>query len=297
MSCYIRKKVSWPYSKTVIFLHHDERWSNSRVELLENYGESGTSCLFGLIIWIICPLMAGLQYVLLGLVLSDSPIQNFPINVFRTIKTMKEQLLIIYDVSVFTGRNRDMSWREMLKLVIGYTLYIVPVGVLFAVLSNGRFDRVICQKMNAPFLVDNSATPMPFLTQNGQTNYISLDEMNQLRCQYNMTRMRCDEDMVWGYKYFSIPQMKLDNIEDLLEQYNYVGFHDMCIYARSRRQQLSSSIKSFNDSKGLNVYAGYSISNTSGFDCNKQTGRVSTSFFWNDMFRVLQAGKWNFERG
>ena len=57
--------------KSVVFLHRDERWRNLRKYLLDRYGVTRTTLFYGIVIWLICPVLFRLQYILLGMVQSN----------------------------------------------------------------------------------------------------------------------------------------------------------------------------------------------------------------------------------
>ena len=69
--------VTFVVSLTLIFLHTDERWENFRSYLVENYGEWQTTLLYGLIISAICPIMSGMQLILLGIGLSIDQLKKW----------------------------------------------------------------------------------------------------------------------------------------------------------------------------------------------------------------------------
>ena len=129
----------------MLFLHRDERWENSRSYCLEEYGEGLTTFIFGLVIWTICPVMFGFQYILLGVILSNGPIRKWWEILVKTVKSMDRQVLIIHDYSVFEWSgseiesdsieresesvpNSEEIWWPILKLIFGYTIYMVPIG-------------------------------------------------------------------------------------------------------------------------------------------------------------------------
>jgi len=109
--------------KTLIFLNHDERWSNFREYCFdeEHYGKYLVTLVFGIIISVICPFTFGLQNILLGLVLNGRINKDIMSHVFRTTET---QLIVVYDITLFHKNNKDKSegFVEYVKMAAGYFL-------------------------------------------------------------------------------------------------------------------------------------------------------------------------------
>ena len=164
--------------KTLIFLNHDERWSNFREYCFneENYGKNIVTLVFGIVISVICPFIFGLQNILLALVLNGRINKDIIRHILRTTKT---QLVVIYDTSLFYKNNEDNT-KSIVgygKMAAGYFLYVLPVGCigyLFLFVSSSSF---ICQGMKAPFLLDNTFKPTVNMTE-----------------LYLMRRKLCDKD-------------------------------------------------------------------------------------------------------
>ena len=153
-------------SKTLIFLNHDERWSNFREYCFdeENYGKKNVTFVFGIVISVIFPFAFGLQNVLFGLVL------NWRINkdtIGHVLSTTKTQLVVIYDTRLFYKSNKynTKDIAEYGKMAAGYFLYVLPVaciGYLFLLISS---TSVVCKDMKAPFLLDNTFKPDVNMTE------------------------------------------------------------------------------------------------------------------------------------
>jgi len=146
--------------KTVIFLNHDERWSNFREYCFdeENYGKKNVTFVFGIVISLICPFTFYLQNILLGLVLNGRINKDI---ISHVLSTTKAQLVVIYDPSLFYKNNKDNTKGILgyVKMAAGYFLYVLPVGCigyLFLLISSTSF---VCQDMKAPFLLDNTFKP------------------------------------------------------------------------------------------------------------------------------------------
>jgi len=164
-------------SKTLVFLNHDERWSNFREYCFDekNYGTKNVTFVFGIVISLICPFTFGLQNVLLGLVLTGRINKDI---IIHTLSTTKTQLVLIYDTSLFYKNNEDNTKGIVgyVKMAAGYFLYVLPVGCigyLFLLISS---TSVVCKDMKAPFLLDNTFKP--------SVNMMEL---------YLMRRQSCDE--------------------------------------------------------------------------------------------------------
>lgn len=186
---------------TVIFLHRDERWKNLRFYLLEEYGEKQVTFIFGFIIWIICPMMFAIQYVLLGMVLSNGPFKKSWKIFLRTIKSMIHQLLIIHDNSVFEWKDSkaEEMWWAILKMILGYTLYMAPIGFLFIIFSMASSKESVCRNLYAPFLLDNNQIPSPFVHEDGNITNLSFSELYDLRKTYGSGKELWEGGLAWGF--------------------------------------------------------------------------------------------------
>jgi len=150
--------------KTLIFLNHDERWSNFREYCFdeENYGKYIVTLAFGIVISIICPFTFGLQNILLGLVLNGRMNKDIIRHVLSTTKT---QLVVIYDTRLFYKNNKDDDGiLGYGKMAAGYFLYVLPVGCIGYLFLFVYSTSFVCQDMKAPFLLDNSFKPAVNMT-------------------------------------------------------------------------------------------------------------------------------------
>ena len=103
-----------------------------------------------------------------------------------------------------------------------------------AICSNStKRNSYFCFELEAPFLLNNSYTP---------PNNISLTKLYNQRKQYgagaheagNVVYTR-EKMLVWDAGFGNWHRnrekyWKLDNIDDLIAQFNYVGYHDVCNY-------------------------------------------------------------------
>lgn len=167
------------------------------------------------------------------MVLSNGPIRKWWEILVKTVKSMDRQVLIIHDYSAFewsssdseiesdsiereseSGPNSDEIWWPILKLIFGYTIYMVPIWLLFTIFSFKISKTFVCHNLHAPFLLNNDLHPSPFVEENGNSIDLSFEELYQLRLK--------------SVPYKSI--WNLTSISDLLQQYNYAGYHDICIH-------------------------------------------------------------------
>jgi len=172
--------------KTLIFLNHDERWSNFREYCFneENYGTTYVTFVFGILISLICPFTFGVQNVIFGLVVNGRMHKDIISHVLSTTKT---QLVIIYDTNLFYKNNEDNTKGIVgyVKMAAGYFLYVLPVGFigyLFLLISSTSF---VCQDMKAPFLLDNTFKPA--------VNMMELYLMRQESCDYEDYFLVCPD--------------------------------------------------------------------------------------------------------
>ena len=155
----MRNYLSPYYVQTLIFLHHDVRWSNAGSFIFDTLGHYYTICLFGVIISFVCPFLFGVSNLIFGLIVTNG---KFGINTIKhVIMVMQQESVILHNISLFNSNSdngRSLS-RRCLDLVIGYFFYLVPIVsfgfyLLFAAPTGSL--QTICTKMNAPFLLNNS---------------------------------------------------------------------------------------------------------------------------------------------
>lgn len=254
-----------PFIKTVIFLHVDERWDNLRIHLLYLFGSRGTTFMFGVIISIVCPLMFGLQNVILGMVLTNGPINKSTF--YHVIRSLQYQLVVLYDTSLFEIKTAEkqikMSWRRVRGVIIGYAVYMLPIVALGLVFQFGEPNVTICRPLKATFLVNNEAN---------LCGYSSLSEIYSQRRTFVSDKdpFMDNGGLLWdqheGYRFQEY--FPLNNTADLIDQFNYAGYHDICIYPRMN--ELRYVLKANNIdvmTKGLRyVYPGYENQNSSGME-------------------------------
>ena len=240
-----------------MFLNNDERWNNLREYYFENYDEKLVTFIFGLIINIICPYLFQIQNVVLGLFVTTGILNKE--NFLHILNTTSYQLVAIYDLTLFNrSRIRINRFWRMGKLALGYFFYILPtaaIGYLFLFIKTKSF---VCQEMKAPFLLDNSYNPS-----------VNMTELYQLRINYfyekytpgdTSYKMESSRVLRWdvfnedGYRFQKY--LPFETIDDLIYQFNYVGYHDVCIYPPT--EDLSMSSNRTGNQKGLyQVYYGH----------------------------------------
>ena len=262
--------------KSVVFLHRDERWRNLRKYLLDRYGVTRTTLFYGIVIWLICPVLFRLQYILLGMVQSNKHSQKCVKTCSNLGRFMADPIVFIYDFSIFKQNPSDvpgLSLLEVVRLICGYIIYLMPIGLLLTAFSLIRFNIPLCRKLHAPWLLDNTATPAPFILENGKSENISFPDLKTARETYGAGKDVSAGGMVWKDIQLNPTSkekvMNLDGIPDLLRQYNFVGYHDICIYPtdmHGRQRDMRCEGK-----KLAYCYPGYTRTNSSGEDFNHQT--------------------------
>ena len=239
-----------------------------RFYLFENLGERVTTFFFGLIIFIICPVFFCLQNIFLGMCLFENSHKNWAHALRHVVRSMKRQLVVLYDITLFNeNSNMDKyhSWFGIGRLLLGYTFYVLPLFG-FGILSMcGQLQVTLCRPLNATFLVDNEVVPF--------VNMSNLYESRQLLAKEKIgwnDILDGEGGLVWDYGnqgYRRHQYWSFDNITDLIKQYNYIGYHDVCIYPRSKFDLPHASNSDQLTSKGLDrVSSGYAVKNNSGAD-------------------------------
>ena len=258
------------FCKSVVFLHRDERWKNMRNYLIAQYTDTYTTLFSGIVIWLICPFMFQVQYVLLGVILSNNPIGKFGSAMSHSVKSMTHQIVLIYDLSLFQQNPLDglgLSLLDVVRLIVGYALYLLPIGLLLSGFSLFSFNIPLCRDLHAPWLLDNTAAPAPFVLENGESRTLSFADLKTARdwspdeyTPYGQVAA------AWTMEDKPRTNLKLNDITDFLIQYNIAGFHDICIYPSTFDVTIEDKKRCLN-TKGLTFcYPGYSTNNSTGED-------------------------------
>lgn len=230
---------------------------------MKNLGEGTTTFIFGFIISIVCPFLFWIQNILLGMCLYE---KSNCADAFRhVVSSLSVQLVVLYDVTLFNKKNNlgiYNSWSGMGRLLFGYTLYVLPLFGFGTLLMWGQLNVTLCRPLSATFLVDNEVVPI--------LNMSSLYQSRQLFGQEQVTYEEGGEGkLLWdeGFGYRQHQYWPLDNITDLIKQYNYVGYHDVCIYLHRGVDVTTIANSDQLTTKGLNHLAhGYAVKNNSGAD-------------------------------
>ena len=270
--------------KILIFLLHDERWDNLRSHLFLIFGEERTTYVFGVILALVCPIMFGIQNVLLGMCLFEDASKNLANAFCHVMQSMRYQLVVLYDLSLFRGHKKadtKRSWPGVLRIVVGYILYVLPVCGLVTLSIFGHTKFTLCRLPKATFLLDNDVLPVVNMSTLYRQRQLFAQEIIEINPGYANVYLRYQDGeglLTWDYKatndqrrdsYRRYKYWSMENITDLLTQYNYVGFHDVCIYPRVYQDTVTLRDTHRLQTKGLNLVAkGYAVDNSSGTDYN-----------------------------
>lgn len=126
---------------------------------METYGVKFITFVFGVVIYLICPVIFRIQNILFGLVITNGRLgKNTLIHV---CKTTREQLVVIYDITLFNTIFYQPSGFicSFFKVAAGYLVYLLPITLIGYGFLTAKNDSIICYKMKAPFLLDNSYPP------------------------------------------------------------------------------------------------------------------------------------------
>ena len=238
--------------------------------LITEYTDTYTTLFSGIVIWLICPVLFQVQYVLLGVALSTEPFKKFAKTISNSVKSMAEQIVLIYDLSLFPENPLDgmgLSVLNVSRLILGYIIYMLPIGLLLTAFSFFSFNVPLCRQLHAPWLLDNTAIPAPFVLESGELRTISFSE-------FKTAKDWSEEDYPKFTNFPTINQaikdqprsVSLNDIPDLLMQFNHAGFHDICIYPSKYQVYDYKEICWFSEKRLTFCYPGYSVTNSTGED-------------------------------
>ena len=248
-------------------------------------GEQSTTCMFGLIVALVCPIMFGIQNLLLGICLFEDSTKNLSYGFCHVLQSMRYQLVVLYDLSLFRGAkttqmyNCKVTLLGVVRIIVGYILYALPICGLVTLFIFGHANLTLCRSPRAKFLIDNDVLPAVNMSNlYGKRQSFAHEllrnhsdwERNPFKYTGGTGLLGWDFDSIGNRpSYRKNKYWPLDNITDLINQFNYAGFHDMCIYPRLY-QDVTSVERNWNlATKGLFwVYHGYVRTNSTGTDCN-----------------------------
>ena len=222
-------------------------------------------------------------------------------------KKMRYQLVVIIDNSMFifglddNKENRTLKTYETnISFVVAYIVYItLPVG-LFILYAFARTNTILCSPLEVPFLLNNSITPANNLSLSelyrqrqayGHLNGdVTAEPINWGGERYSAGRwsekIKAEENrgkfgLLWNAKtdnfyyngtqdhrcYRRLNYWKLNNLKDLIDQFNYVGFHDICNYPTKPdfiEYRKCPGITNKNQISMTYLYPGYRRKNSTG---------------------------------
>ena len=269
--------------KTLIFLLHDERWENLRSHMIAMIGTKGASCVFGVILALICPIMFGIQNVFLGMCLFEDPSKNLTDGFYHVLQSMRYQIVVLYDLSLFRGGNKSEqqpSWPGVFRIIVGYILYTLPICGLMIIFLFAKAEFTLCRSLKANFLLDNDVVPAHNMSILYQERRLWAEKLKNESLENHLDALDYTDGnggLMWDYQmkvytpkaYRKEKYWPLENITDLINQFNYVGFHDICIYPRHWYDTSNTKRAWDPHTKGLHKVAhGYGVRNSSGTDYN-----------------------------
>ena len=238
--------------KTIMFLHVDERWEPLRSYLFATIGDRKTTAVFGVIIALVCPIMFGIQNLMLGMCLFEQSTNNVAQAFRHVVQSMRYQLVVLYDLTLLSGRRsatKQSQWCGVVRIVVGYLLYALPICCLITLSIYGKSKLTVCVPLNATFLLDNDVEPV--------FNMSNLYRLRQELGQENRNQLNSEGGMVWNKPWGDY--WPLENITDLIKQYNFMGLHDICIYP------MHESL-TWVETPYRALHHGYAVHNSSGTD-------------------------------
>ena len=161
-------------------------------------------------------------------------------------------------------KTKRGSWKYFIGLIASHLTYISLPIILVCMMQFLSGNGTVCRplKSKAKFLLDNGATV---------TGNISLGTIYQERKAFGKSHEKwmdwTNNGLLWD-DYASERKhnyMPLQNIDHFIEQFNFVGFHDICNYFEER--QIELILPDVYRTKGLHrIFPGYARDNTTGSD-------------------------------
>ena len=252
--------------QTVGYLTEDARWKNHREYLIAQYGFVTSGFLFGLLIALVMPVMVCAQNVIRLYVQVLFGVRKESLgHIFYNFAT---QSVISFESEIgekIEESQTKKTWKYFLGTIVSYAAYIsLPIMVLCC-LQFYSSNQVVCRplKPTTEFLLDSEAE---------LANNLTFLDLYEQRKEYGKSHEKWDDwsgegGLLWDdyenerkHNY-----MPLTNISDFIDQFNLVGYHDICNYFD--HLQIKRILNPLDRSKGLTkIVPGYGITNGTGKD-------------------------------
>ena len=218
------------------------------------------------------------QNLLLGMCLFEHSTNHVADSFRHVLGSMRHQVVVLYDLTSFKGGRKSKKKSQscgVVSIVLGYILYVLPICGLVILSMFGHTTSMVCRPLNATFLLDNDVVPVFNMSKLYRLRQVLEQEIIESDFSSQVTPIdNSAGGLMWNYDHTQFGYRRnnywpIDNITDLIKQYNYIGFHDICIYPTlaglidytlvTWPWQLST--------KGLRaVYHGYAVRNNTGAD-------------------------------
>ena len=179
------------------------------------------------------------------------------------------QTVIISDSSKFEKNGTNgFCWWKIPKLALSYMVYFLPTVAILSVISFGKTDMTLCRPMKAEFLFNNSVVPA------FNMDFDTLYRQRQIYGErFYSGSFQGNDQLVWNVKNVEVKYcyqkycyqkyFNFNNLHNLIDQFNFVGYHDVCNYPK--RSELHYVFYPRNRQKGFAyLYPGYNDRNSSG---------------------------------
>ena len=162
-------------------------------------------------------------------------------------------------------KSKMGTWKYFLGTIVSYVAYISLPIIVLCVLEFSSTNKVVCGplKPKTKFLLDSEVDLAINLT---------LSDLYDQRKEYGKAHEKWHDwsgkgGLLWD-DYQSERKhnyMPLNNIKDLIDQFNFVGFHDVCHYFDVF--DIEQILDPLYRSKGLRqIVPGYALTNSTGQD-------------------------------
>ena len=253
------------YLKTVGYMTEDARWNNHRDYLVRQYGFLVTGFLFGVLVALVMPVMICSQNLIQLYVEVLFGVRNQSFG--QILKTIGTQSVIAFESEIGSKteelKTKTCGWKYYIGTIVSYAAYISLPIILFCGLEFYSTSQVVCgpMKPKTNFLLDSEVE---------LANNLTLLDLYNKRKEYGKSQEKWHEwsgegGLLWDdyehdnkHKY-----MRLTNITDLIDQFNFVGFHDICHYFDET--YIENILDPIDRSKGLRkIVPGYALMNSTG---------------------------------
>ena len=211
----------------MFFLLKSEKWVPYRDYWFEVHGAMATTCIFGfltvlmmpILFWIVRRSANGIQ-----IWLEARTLTKFPPTFEGNSQSSMESILVIAQQSEIQYYPRGPKQKQKLLLGIALSkIYMIILSVWIYGLDQIRSDGFRCRNLKdgAEFLLSNNTPPAAYLNA-------TFSQIWDMRKENGKDKPWFGDKVNGLFSVYLDEELNFSKTADLIESFNYRGFHDVC---------------------------------------------------------------------